>query len=216
MINQRALSKGFTLLEVLVVLAIMAGMFMVAYTVLGKALDDSDRLSVQAERLETEQRVLAFFTMDFEQVVARPVRDSFGDAQSPIGSLPDGGVALTRLGWANPFDLRPRSQLQRVYYSLEDGTLYRRYFDMLDINSGSEEQAVVLLEDVASFSLRYLFKDNNEQWQWYDQWPTLELNQQTTNKLLLPMPVSVELSLTMESGRELHRFFRLPVNPWAP
>ena len=206
-------SRGFTLLEVLVVLAIMAGMMAVAYGFFSVSLRDAGLLEEHATRLEREQRALAFLTMDFEQIVARPVRDSYGDAQAPVGSLSDGGVALTRLGWANPFDLRHRSQLQRVYYQLDNGRLMRRNFSVLDINSGSEETELVLLEDVAQFSVRYLEKDQDGQWQWYLEWPTAAMNQ-LGNVLLIPLPASIEVEIEMEDGRELHRYFRLPVNPW--
>ena len=206
-------SGGFTLLEILVVMAIMAGMMAVAYGFFSTALRDSDLLAQHASRLEAEQRALAFLTMDFEQVVARPARDSFGEVQSAVGSLQQGGVAVTRLGWANPFDLRHRSQLQRVFYQLDNGRLLRRHFPTVDTNSGAEVQELVLIEDVSEFQVRFLERTEAGEWQWHEEWPTVAMNQMT-NKLLMPLPASVEVQITLESGRELHRYFRLPVNPW--
>ena len=213
MIRQRADARGFTLLEILVVLVIMAGMMAVAYGFFSTALRDADRLAGHAHRLESEQRALAFLTMDFEQVLARPARDSFGEPQAAVGSLQQGGVALTRLGWANPFDLRHRSQLQRVFYQLDEGRLMRRHFPTVDINSGSEVQELVLIEDVQEFQVRFLERTEGGEWQWHEEWPTVAMNQ-ISNSLLIPLPASVEVQITLEDGRELHRFFRLPVNPW--
>lgn len=204
--------RGFTLLEVLVVMAIMAGMFVAAYASLSTAIRDSETLEGHAQQLEQEQRVLAFLTMDFEQLIARPVRDSYGDPQPAIGSLPDGGVALTRNGWANPFDLRDRSQIQRVFYTLDDGELIRRYQLAPDANTGTEAVDVVMLDGVETFLVRYLTIDAAEQYQWLEEWP--DPSGGAVAPLLQPLPVSVEVEITFEDGRALHRFFRVPVNPW--
>ena len=50
-------------------------------------------------------------------------------AGSPPGTQPV--VALTRAGWANPAGLQ-RPGLQRVAYFLENGTLRREYWNVLD------------------------------------------------------------------------------------
>lgn len=203
---------GFTLLEVLVVLAIMSGMFVAAYGSLSTAIRDSEALEAHADRLEQEQRALAFLTMDFEQLLARPARDSYGDPQPAIGSLPDGGLAMTRNGWANPFDLRARSQVQRVFYVLEDNTLLRRYQLALDANSGTEIVDVKMLEGVDTFVVRYLRLAEGDQYEWLDEWP--DAADAGSAPLLQPLPVSVEVDIRFDDGRSLHRYFRVPVNPW--
>jgi len=204
--------QGFTLLEMEVALAILAGMFMVAMETFRAAADGREKLAAEATRLEARQRAMTFLALDFEQVVARPVRDILGDPQPAILSL-ENGIALTRLGWANPFDLRSRSQMQRVEYRLQENRLLRLYWPALDVQSGTEPETTVLLEEVDSLTVRYLYQPPGAtDWQWLEQWPDISL--QGTPALLMPLPKSVEVEIGFADGTFLHRYFRTVVNLW--
>jgi general secretion pathway protein J len=56
-------------------------------------------------------------------------------------------ISLTRNGWRNPLAL-PRSDLQRVAYAIEDETLIRYYWQVLDRAEDSMPVRQVMLEDV--------------------------------------------------------------------
>ena len=204
-------ARGFTLLEVVVAIAILAGMFVVALETFRAASDGRERLADEAVRLESRQRALTFLTLDFEQLVARPVRDALGDYQPALMSL-DNGVALTRLGWANPFDLRSRSQMQRVEYQLIDNQLLRRYWPALDTMTGTEPVESVLLEDVDSIQVRFLFQPSNGDMGWQEIWPDPSLA--GVDPLLMPVPKSVELEIMFADGSFIHRYFRTVTNIW--
>lgn len=204
-------ARGFTLLEVVVAIAILAGMFVVALETFRAASDGRDRLAEEATRLEAQQRALTFLTLDFEQLIARPVRDALGDYQPALMSL-DNGVALTRLGWANPFDLRSRSQLQRVEYQLINNQLLRRYWPALDSTTGIEPVESVLLEEVESIQVRFLYQPPNGDMAWQEIWPDPSLL--GTDPQLMPLPKSVELEIIFANGGFLHRYFRTVTNIW--
>ena len=204
--------QGFTLLEMVVAIAILAGMFMVAMETFRAAADGREKLAAEATRLEARQRAMTFLALDFEQVVARPVRDILGDPQPALLSL-ENGIALTRLGWANPFDLRSRSQMQRVEYRLQENQLLRLYWPALDVQSGTEPETTVLLEEVDSLDVRYLYQPAGvNEWQWLEQWPDISL--QGTPVLLMPLPKSVEVEIGFADGTFLHRYFRTVINIW--
>lgn len=205
------LARGFTLLEVVVAIAILAGMFLVAMETFRAASDGREKLAVEATRLEGRQRAITFLAQDFEQLIARPVRDQLGDLQPAVMSL-DGGVGLTRLGWANPFDLRSRSQMQRVEYRLVDNQLLRYYWPVLDVQAGAEPQSSVLLEEVDTFAVRYLYQPPNADWIWLEQWP--DVSMQGTSPLLMPLPKSIEVEIGFADGSFLHRYFRTVTNIW--
>ncbi|MDF1630245.1 MAG: type II secretion system minor pseudopilin GspJ [Alcanivoracaceae bacterium] len=203
--------RGFTLLEVVVAIAILAGIFVVALETFRAASDGRERLAEEATRLEARQRALTFLTLDFEQLIARPVRDALGDYQPALMSL-DNGVALTRLGWANPFDLRSRSQMQRVEYQLIDTQLLRRYWPALDTMAGTEPVESVLLEDVDSIQVRYLYQPSNGDMAWQEIWPDPSLL--GVEPQLMPLPKSIELEIIFADGSFMHRYFRTVTNIW--
>jgi general secretion pathway protein J len=133
MMTGRAAIKGFTLLEMVVTIAIFAFIYVWVASFLGSALQGREQLNANASIMERNQRAITYLTLDFEQLISRPVRDPYGDPQPAIIGR-DNYVEFTRLGWSNPFGLRQRSEMQRVIYTLEDGKLYRRYWPVLDTN----------------------------------------------------------------------------------
>lgn len=208
--------RGFTLLEVLVTVAIFALMYVLAVEFVDGAMDTREDLNKGAKQLEESQRAIIYMTMDFEQMIARPVRDPYGDPEPALVGKNDNGVdyvEFTRLGWANPFHLRQRSDMQRVAYTLKGTTLYRRYWPVLDANVATQYQEDPLLHHVKSFKVRYLTQDVSGQLNWVDQWPTAAIATQAVWTQALPK--SVEVTIDLENGNQIHRYFRTVINPWA-
>lgn len=207
-----ARNQGFTLLEMVITIAIFAFIYVWVASFLGSALQGREQLKEGAEIMERSQRAITFLTLDFEQLISRPVRDPYGDPQpAMIGR--DNYVEFTRLGWSNPFGLRQRSQMQRVIYSLEDGKLYRRYWPVLDTNVASEVQQDVLLDQVSRFSVRYLDQGDQGDWQWLELWP--DVSQSGVPVWQQRLPLSVEVEIELENGDVIHRYYRTVMNPWA-
>ena len=208
---QARIARGFTLLEMVITIAIFAFIYVWAASFLGSALQGRDQLTASADIMERNQRAMTFLTLDFEQLVSRPVRDPYGDPQPAIMGR-DNYVEFTRLGWSNPFGLRKRSEMQRVMYSLEEGTLYRRYWPVLYANVATELQEDVLRENVETFTVRYLDLTPQGEWQWLELWPDVAMLSQPVWQQRLPKSIEVEIEL--EDGDIIHRFYRTVVNPW--
>ena len=113
--------SGFTLVEVLIAMAITALVAAAAYAGLTNVLNGADRLRATGNRIRDLNRALALIDRDLRQVVERPVRDEFGAYQPALagGPLAVFPLSLTRAGWHNSLQ-QPRSELQRVHYYLED------------------------------------------------------------------------------------------------
>ncbi|MDX9739848.1 MAG: type II secretion system minor pseudopilin GspJ [Gammaproteobacteria bacterium] len=198
-------STGFTLLELLIALAIFAIMSVVAYGGLRTVLEARDRAAASADRLAELQLAFTIIGRDFEQAIDRPIRDEFGDREPAMQGTED-GLELTRGGWRNPAGLQ-RSELQRVAYSLEGEELLRQTWQVLDRTQGSEPRSTALLAGVEELSLRYL--DANREWR--DFWPTGPATMPGAEGAL---PIGIEISITTERWGRVTRLFR--VVPGAP
>ena len=77
-------SGGFTLVEVLIALAITAFISAIAYSSLSSALAAVESIRVTAQRTYEVDRAWMIISRDLGQFVARPVRDEFGEVEPAI------------------------------------------------------------------------------------------------------------------------------------
>lgn len=190
----KAGEKGFTLIEVMVALAVFGVMSLLAYMSLGQTLANADMLTERMDRLQSIQRTMSYLSSELLQAVPRSVRVELGDApvpalQSSFGT--DFALQLTHGGWSNPAGV-PRSTLQRTAYRIEDGELIRYHWNVLDRTVSNTPLATVMLEEVESLTFRFL-QVNDE---WTEQWPPLAA--QGGSNAGLPRAVEVVLVLTDE------------------
>ncbi len=200
----RQRSGAFTLIEVLVALAIFAILTVMAYQVLGASLSDADLLGQRMDRLRAVQQSMNMLGRDLTQAAPRPVRDPFDNSIRPALSVQPGtefALEVTRAGWPNPAGMA-RSTMQRVAYRIEDGSLLRLHWTVLDPTIGTDPIATVLLEDVESIAFRF-FVGNG---QWTEQWPPQGVGGSDAARI---RPRLVELTLTLADEGELKRFFEV-------
>lgn len=190
-------SKGFTLLELLLALAIFALLAAMAYGGLSTLLDTQSAAQREAERLAAVQLAFLHLERDTGQYLARGIRDAFGDSRPGLSGEVT-SVEFTRAGWDNPLQ-QPRSTLQRVRYEWREGTLYRIYWRVLDRARDSGEIRVPLLTRVENLHLRYLDKTR----EWHDRWPPL-------NRDEMGGPRALQVNLEMPGWGRLVRLLELP------
>lgn len=195
----RRRGSGFTLIEVMVALAVFGVMSLLAYMSLGQTLANADMLTQRMDRLQSVQRTVSYLSSELIQSVPRPVRIELGDApvpamQSSFGS--DFALQLTHGGWPNPAGV-PRSTLQRTAYRIEDGELIRYHWNVLDRTVNNTPLTTVMLTDVESLTFRFL-QLNDE---WTEQWPPLTAQGGPTGGL----PRAVEIVLVLPDEGEIVR-----------
>jgi len=161
--------RGFTLIEVLVSMAIFAVISVMAYGGLMVVLEQREYADAQASQWREVQLAMQLITRDLQQLQPRPVRDEIGDRHEGAlvarpGSLY--ALELTRGGWTNPA-AQPRATLQRVAYRIDNGELQRIYWPVLDRTLTTEAVVTTLIENVDAFELRLL----DAQGGWHTQWP---------------------------------------------
>ncbi|MGD8709390.1 MAG: type II secretion system minor pseudopilin GspJ [Ectothiorhodospiraceae bacterium] len=192
--------SGFTLLELLVAVAIFALVSAMAYSGLHSVLSSQQSVRDEAERIAALQRAFTVLETDLEQAAARGIRDQYGGTQ-PAMVTDTGRLLFTRAGHRNPLGRR-RSNLQRVGYGRdEEGRLIRYSWRALDQPFEAEPQERPLLDDVDDVSFRFLTEDN----QWVEDWPPLVPQGEPP-----ALPVAVTLRIDLPDYGRLQRTFRMP------
>lgn len=189
----KRVAAGFTLIEVLVAVAIFGLVSIGAYTVLDAAMRSQEVTESRLNKLEAIQRAVQTIERDIRMLSLRQVRDEYGDkvpllrGQSELSGQ-SASMEFTRADWRNPAGL-PRSNLQHLNYRFEQGKLSRFYTIFLDKAANSQQLEQPLLEEMQSMKLSFL--DDADQWQ--SSWamnPSLDGNN--------PLPKAVKLELEME------------------
>jgi general secretion pathway protein J len=200
----RVRAAGFTLIEVLVALAIFGMLAALAYGTLGQTLSNADVLTERMLRLQALQRTMRYLSEDFMQLAPRPVREDLGDSFGPALHTDvesDFAVELTHGGWSNPASL-PRGTLQRVAYRLEEGELVRYHWTVLDRTLSNEPAGRALLDEVDSIAFRFM-QENGE---WTEQWPP---ENRPGIIGLRERPRAVEIVLTLADATEIRRLLEI-------
>jgi general secretion pathway protein J len=204
-------SRGFTLIEVLIAMAITALVATLAFASMDSTIDSVERLQEQGERISEVNRAWGLISRDLNHFINRPVRNEFGDWSSALmgGEVADQTLAFTRGGWHNTTG-RVRSNMQRVRYVLEDTTLYREHFLVLDRTSETEPQRVALLEGVNFMEFRFLSAGAELRTGEFDteRWPeawAVGNSGEAANP-----PEALEIRLELEGWGELRWLYELP------
>ena len=204
--NGRRHNAGFTLLELLVSLAIFALLATMAYSALNTVLNARKEVEQRAARLTELQTAFMVMERDIEEAVARPVRDDLGDEQAALkgGGVGTGVLTLTRTGWRNPLGVA-RSDLQRVDYVFNKQQLLRESWATLDRGPGNEPYAEVLIDGVSAVDVRFMGEDR----QWVGYWPPDSASNAQNQDAVL-MPQAIEISVDVNGWGRIVRLFRVP------
>lgn len=192
--------RGFTLLELLVVLLVFAVLSVMAYGGLRTVLDARVQVEASLDRTAALQRGYRKLRDDLRLLRFRTIRDGFGDSQPAFISERNGAVTFVRGGWRNPL-LAPRASLERVRYRLTEGRLYRDSWRVLDQAQDSPVTELALIDRVDG--LRWRFLDSNREWQ--EDWP---LDREG-------LPILIEMRLDTRDWGELLWLFRPAVGAAA-
>lgn len=157
---------GFSLIEVLVAVAVFAAVSAISVGLLAGALRSKEQGEAALERLAAVQRTAALLRDDVGQIVPRPARNAEGltdprvfaaDVDGTEGVRRAGAgreiLVLTRTGWANPGGVQPRSTLQRVAWILEDGALYRDVRAYPDAAVSTEPRRQLIIDGLSDVRL---------------------------------------------------------------
>jgi general secretion pathway protein J len=194
-------ARGFTLLEVLVAVAIFAVVGVMAYGGLQAVLAQQVLARENADRFRAIQFAVQQLSRDFQQLQPRPVREELGEG-SRNALLADARnrfpVEFTRGGWSNPL-AQPRAAVQRVAYQLDDDRLLRLHWFVPDHILSEEPVEREILVGVREFRMRFFSPGG-----WSEQWPP---GIDPVDPALLP--TAVEFILELEDWGEIRRLIEV-------
>lgn len=202
--TRKNISQGFTLLELLIAIAVFAVMSAMAYGGLNSVILNTTHSKIALERIHAVQHALFVMGRDLTQIVPRDIRDEFGNVQPYLSTNNNTDYLLefTRGGHRNPAKLK-RSNMLRIAYKYEDNKLNRFFWPQLDRVQGMDPYEKILLDDVTQIQLKYLDETGN----WQSQWPPASNTGATTS----PRPVAIELRIELKDWGEITRIFRVNV-----
>ncbi|MEJ6080073.1 type II secretion system minor pseudopilin GspJ [Vibrio sp. 1-Bac 57] len=199
--HQQVKQNGFTLIEILIAIAIFATLSLAAYQILQGVLRSGEISREHDKHLVEIQRGMLLIERDFVQMVARISRTGNVEdenlqvlyAGKKVLDSDSEGIEFNRLGWTNPLNLLPRSTILRVGYRVKNNQLQRLYYLHPDTVAGEKPEQQVILNDVDSLSFRFWDDD------WIDTW-----NADKT------IPKGIEMTINSQHYGELKRIFILP------
>lgn len=202
-----ARNQGFSLVELMIALAIFALLVTLAYQSVNLLLDAGRRVEAPQRELQELQRAMVIMERDFHQLaLLRPANSgnpfSAGQAASNSIQQPEAeGVLLefTRGGnpdvaWQARDSALRRSTLQRVRYVWEDGRLLRQTWNLVDHVETAAPVSHVLLAGLSAA-------------------PQLRFKQERGGSFVAALPrerqqlVAIELNLQHERLGKLQRIF---------
>lgn len=185
---------GFTLVEMMVALFIFSLLSVAGVALLRGAVNSNEVTDAKLSDMAQMQRLISLMEADLSQAIQRPYRDEAGDRVaafiSETGSGGRGFLSFTRGGQSN-INNKPRSNMQRVSYQLNEGRLERLQYETTD--GGAISEPALLLDGISDLELRF----RDKRGQWVNAWQTERLSD---------LPRAVEIRFE-QNGRNYRHVF---------
>ncbi len=196
-------SRAFTLVELLVALAIFALLAGFAYRGLQSMLDTREALQRETRKWRDIAIFVGRIERDLSAVLATPARpQAIARRPAPLTSVVEtvtheDGLALTRSG--NVLQENALAAPQRIAYRLREGTIERLTWTSVDFAPREEPAAVRVLGRVSALRFRFLLENG----EWRGSWGIANAEQKA-------LPAAVEVTLKLASGETIVRLVDLP------
>lgn len=196
-------NKGFTLIEIIIAVAVFAVIASISASVLLNSLKTKQRSYSQIETINQLQLAISLFSKDSRQIVTRPVRGNHMHLfPSFIGEKDY--LEFTRGGDINPNAAEQRSTLIRIAYLCKDDNLVRRIWPVLDSPDRDVYQDTTLLSNLKNCKFAYVGMHQNVMPNWY-QYTTRQNNKTITT----PLPEAIQLSLNLQTLGKIKQNFKI-------
>jgi len=187
-------SAGFTLIEMMVALLIFSMLSVAGVLLLRGAVNNNEVIADNLGEMAEMQRFTSLMEADLSQTIARTYRNQDGDRLAAFtgdkNQQSDSFLSFTSSGHSN-INEAARSNLQRIEYQLQNGTISRLHYDMTD--GGAISEPAELLGEIDNLTLRY----RNKRGVWLGNWES---------ERLTDLPRAVEIKFN-QNGRSYRHVF---------
>lgn len=194
--------KGYTLIEVLIALAVFAILATITSTAMVQAFDARKRVNAQADQLVDIQLAITIIEHDTEQVINRSVMGNEMHVFPPFVGQP-AYLEFARGGLVNPDGVELRSTLKRIAYVCANNQLLRRSWEFMDAPMRQRNKDKVLLANLDECSFAYLTHSHQvlQEWRPY----AVQQNQKQED-----LPTAIKFSLTIHNWGNMSLLFAIP------
>ncbi len=184
-INNKVKQQGFTLLEVLIAIAIFAIVSLASFSIFDTIITSEEKSTKRMSHMNEIQRAFMLIERDFLQIAKRSLRleseaplKGFIHTDASDSDSSSQTIGFVRSGWSNPGLLLPRSDMQSVAYQLNDNALERIHYNFVDASLSETPKKRVLISNVNSINFEF---HNGKEWN------------KTFEGTDLPLAISIEL-----------------------
>ena len=190
-------SEGFTLVELLIALAILGVLSVLGYRAVSALTRSETQLAAEAERWRALDQLFVRLEADCRQALPRDVRNGSGTEPAWSGSLDGAGNSTLRISRAgSEFFTEPGMAGQRIGYVQRGDAIEVLYWPALDVPATTAPTRYALAGGIAEF--RLLFLDDRSAW--HETWPVPGAG---------TLPRAVRATLRLASGERIERWLAL-------
>lgn len=182
-------NKGFTLVELLVAIAIFAVLSALGWKVFDYLAKVKDRNAMHEANLEQLQESYQQILRDTMQAV--PLTANIKGQQQPALVLQNGRFNFSKTGVTDPLQqgISPHERVE-YQYRADEKKLYRLKYRNLHQTGNDQPESSVMLDEVEAFEIVVL--NPNE----LSSWPESSVDSQQTEQLRL-LPKGIKINLTV-------------------
>lgn len=190
--------RGFTLVEALVAVAILAIVAMIAWRATAAMTDSEARLTSESARWRRLDALMTRMEADMRKAIPRSARHGSvvepAWSSGPIDAAGNTALVFTRAG-PDAID-EPDSGGQRIGYRLRDGRIELLYWPRLDNVATRDPATYALVDGITRFRVLQLGADAR----WTERWPPAGAD---------GVPRGVRVDIELADGSVIERWLAL-------